>query len=85
LIADQVLVVLALTVQSVLFLRWLYRRIRNDELLRVFVQDMAENHLPHIYFALRAICRAQGIELPEQPPIRRIPISDEESRRRPGD
>src|ERR1700735_4089696 len=42
---------LALTaaIQFVLFLRWLYRRIRNDELLRIFVEDMATNHLPHIY------------------------------------
>lgn len=31
-------------VQFVLFLRWLYRRIRNDEITRAFVHDMAVNH-----------------------------------------
>lgn len=81
---DHVLVALALAVHFFLLLRWLYRLIRNDELVRVFVQDMASNHLPHIYFALRAICRAQGIELPEQPPIQWIEISNGETRRRPG-
>lgn len=34
--------------QFILFLRWLYRRIRNDEITRAFVEDMATNHLPHI-------------------------------------
>jgi hypothetical protein len=34
--------------ELVLFLRWLYRRIRNDEMTRVFVEDMATHHLPHI-------------------------------------
>ena len=49
-------------VQLVLFLRWLYRRIRNEELMRAFVKDMATNHLPHIYNLLEKICDQQGIE-----------------------
>ena len=40
-------------VQFFLFLRWLYRRIRNDEITRTFVEDMATNHLPHIYALLK--------------------------------
>jgi len=35
--------------QFVLFLRWLHRRMRNDEITRAFVRDIATNHLPHIY------------------------------------
>ena len=38
-------------VQFVLFLRWLHRRMRNDEITRAFVRDIATNHLPHIYNA----------------------------------
>jgi hypothetical protein len=63
-------------VQFVLFLRWIYRRIRNDELTRAFVRDMATNHLPHIYERLEKICEQQGIapsRLP--PPIRYIDLN----------
>ncbi|MGA2481745.1 MAG: hypothetical protein ABSF92_01340 [Candidatus Acidiferrales bacterium] len=42
-------------VQFLLFLRWLQRRMRDDEIVRAFVRDMATNHLPHIYSALRQI------------------------------
>jgi len=45
-------VALASLVQLVFFLRWVYRRIRNEEIMRVFVQDMATHHLPHIYYLL---------------------------------
>ncbi len=57
-------------VQLVLFLRWLYRRIRNDEMTRAFVVDMATNHLPHIYAVLEKICEQKGIERAPLPPIR---------------
>ena len=58
-------------VQFVLFLRWLHRRMRNDEIVRAFVRDIATNHLPHIYSALHAIARQQGIE-PQEPPLVRF-------------
>ncbi len=58
-------------VQFVLFLRWLHRRMRNDEIVRAFVRDIATNHLPHIYAALHAIARKQGIE-PQEPPLVRF-------------
>jgi hypothetical protein len=80
--ADRIVVALAVCVQFVLFVRWLYRRIRNDELTRAFVQDMATNHLPHIYHALREICRAQGIELSEPPPIHWVEFNGSDSSRR---
>ncbi len=61
-------------VQFVLFLRWLHRRMRNDEITRAFVRDIATNHLPHIYSALREIAQQQGIELTEPPLVRFIDL-----------
>lgn len=72
-------VVLAAIVQFVLFLRWLYRRIRNDELTRTFVQDMATNHLPHIYVLLEKLCDQQGIPRSQIPPIRWVDLTNRES------
>jgi hypothetical protein len=63
-------VALSSMVQFVLFLRWLYRRIRNDELTRTFVEDIATNHLPHIYLLLEKLCDEKGIEVAPDPPIR---------------
>lgn len=62
-------------VQLVLFVRWLYRRIRNDELMRAFVRDMATNHLPHIYELLAKLCDERGIERSSLPPIRWIDLN----------
>jgi hypothetical protein len=69
---------LALTslVQFVVFLRWIYRRIRNDELMRAFVEDMATNHLPHMYEMLEKLCDKQGIERDPAPTIRWIDLND---------
>ena len=61
-------------VQFVLFLRWLHRRMRNDEIVRAFVHDIATNHLPHIYAALHAIARKQGIDGPEPPMVRFVEL-----------
>lgn len=62
-------------VQLVLFLRWLYRRIRNDELTRAFVEDMARNHLPHIYELLERLCAEQGIRGTPRPHIRWVDLN----------
>jgi hypothetical protein len=43
---------------------------RADEVARAFVRDLAVEHLPHIYSALREIARRQGIELHDAPPVR---------------
>ena len=59
---------LTFAIQFVLFVRWLYRRIRNDELNRAFVRDMATSHLPHIYDRLEKICEHAGIERTRPPP-----------------
>jgi hypothetical protein len=69
-------------VQFVLFLRWLHRRMRNDEITRAFVRDIATNHLPHIYSALREIAAQQGIELEDPPLVRFVDLRTHGSRHR---
>jgi hypothetical protein len=68
-------------VQFVLFLRWLHRRMRNDEIVRAFVRDIATNHLPHIYSALHAIARKQGIDPAEPPLVRFVDFSGQQTRK----
>ena len=62
-------------VQLVVVLRWLHRRMRNDEITRAFVRDIATNHLPHIYNALQKIAAEQGIELDETPLVRFVDLN----------
>jgi hypothetical protein len=64
-------------VQFVLFLRWLHRRMRDSEIATTFVTDVATNHLPHIYLALRQIAEKQGIALHEPPPVRFVDMRTE--------
>ena len=64
-----------IAVQCVLFLRWLHRRMRNDEITRAFVRDIATNHLPHIYNALQKIAAEQGIELEETPLVQFVDLN----------
>jgi hypothetical protein len=59
-------------VQFALFLRWLHRRVRDDEIQRAFVRDLACSHLPHLYNALRHIADEMGVHLPDPPPVRFI-------------
>jgi len=59
-------------VQFALFLRWLHRRVRDDEMQRAFVRDLACTHLPHIYTALRHVADKMGVNLPDPPPLRYI-------------
>jgi len=68
-------------VQFVLFLRWLHRRMRNDEIARAFIHDVATNHLPHIYNALQKIAAGQGIELDETPLVRFVDLNGHRRRR----
>ena len=62
-------------VQFIVFLRWLHRRVRNDEITRAFVRDIATNHLPHIYNALQKIAAEQGITLDETPMVRFVDLN----------
>jgi hypothetical protein len=61
-------------VQLVVFLRWLHRRMRDDEINRVFIRDVATNHLPHIYSALHQIAAEKGFELQEPPLVRFVDL-----------
>jgi len=62
-------------VQFVIFLRWLHRRMRNEEITRAFVRDIATNHLPHIYNALQKIAAEQGIKLDETPLVQFVDLN----------
>jgi hypothetical protein len=67
--------IVSVGVQFVLFLRWLDRRMRNDEISRAFIRDIATNHLPHIYNALQKIAAQQGIELDETLLVRFVDLN----------
>jgi len=68
-------------VQLVIFLRWLHRRTRDDEIRRAFVRDMAVNHLPHLYHVLRQIAGHLGLELREPPPVQFIELNNGQNRK----
>jgi hypothetical protein len=55
--------------QFVVFLRWIHRRMRDDEMQRVFIRDLALKHLPSIYRALHIMAEQQGISLDETPMV----------------
>ncbi len=61
--------------QFVIFLRWLHRRMRTEEITRAFVRDIATNHLPHIYNALQKIAAQQGITLDETPLVQFVDLN----------
>jgi len=67
-------------VQFVIFLRWLHRRMRNEEITRAFVRDIATNHLPHIYNALQKIAVQQGIELDDTPLVQFVDLNSRRKR-----
>jgi hypothetical protein len=71
-----VVVVFSLGAQLVVFLRWIHRRMRDDEIQRVFVRDLALRHLPNIYRALNTIAEQQGIELDETPIVNYVDIGN---------
>lgn len=73
--AGLVTALVPIVVQFALFLRWLHKRMRDDEIGRAFVRDVATNHLPHIYNALQKIAAAQGIELDETPLVRFLDLN----------
>ncbi len=65
----------AFLAQLGLFLRWVYRRMRDEEIQRAFVRDLALNHLPHIYGAIRQLAEHHGVQLEEPPLIRYVEIN----------
>ena len=81
-IAQLFAVLVPVGAQLVVFLRWLHRRIRDDEINRAFVHDVATNHLPHIYDALCVIAEQQGIVLDTPPPVRFIDLNERQHEKR---
>jgi hypothetical protein len=69
-------------VQFVLFLRWLHRRMRDDEINRAFLRDLALNHLPHIYDVLQTICQQQGTKTRPAPTVRYVDLHGANGHRR---
>jgi len=69
-------------VHFVFFLRWLHRITRDEEISRAFVRDMATNHLPHIYHALRQLGERLGVELEEPPPVQFVELNGKDRRGR---
>jgi hypothetical protein len=65
---------LSIGAQLVVFLRWMHRRVRDDEIQREFIRDLALGHLPAIYRALHMIAAQQGIILDETPMVKYVDI-----------
>ena len=61
--------------QFLIFVRWLHRRTRDDEIRRAFIRDMAINHLPHLYHGMRQIAGRLGITLAEPPPVQFLELN----------
>jgi hypothetical protein len=74
--SHSLMIAFALLTQFFVFVRWLHRRMRDAEIARVFVRDVATNHLPHIYHALQLIAQERDIDLPEPPPLRFVELND---------
>lgn len=68
-------------VQFFIFLRWLHRRARDDEIRREFVRDMAIHHLPHLYHALRQIGERLGLELADPPRVQFLEFNGHDRKR----
>ena len=69
-----VVALLSLGAQLVVFLRWMHRRVRDDEIQRAFIRDLALHHLPAIYKALHIIAERQGIDLDETPIVNYVDL-----------
>jgi len=65
-----------LLLQFFVFLRWLHRRMRDDDINRQFLRDVATNHLPHIYEALEKIAAKDGIRLELPPAVQWVDFRD---------
>lgn len=69
-----IVALLSVGAQLVVFLRWMHRRIRDDEIQRAFIRDLALRHLPAIYKALNTMAEQQGIELDETPIVNYVDL-----------
>jgi hypothetical protein len=75
-------IIIPVLVQLLLFLPWLHRRLRDDEIQRAFVCELALTHLPYMYTALRRIAEKQGVNLPDPPQVHFVQMRPEGKRTR---
>jgi hypothetical protein len=73
--------ILSIGAQFVVFLKWIHRRMRDDEINRVFLRDLALQHLPCIYRALYRMAERQGITLDEMPMVNFVDLQNGGRRR----
>jgi len=69
------IVAFTLVTQLCVFFRWLHRRLSDATIERAFIRDVAVNHLPHIYHALRRIADHHGVEIDDPPPVRFLELN----------
>ena len=74
------IVAFTLVTQLCVFFRWLHRRLRDAAIERAFIRDMAINHLPHIYHALRCIAAHHGLEIEDPPPVRFLELNGKQGK-----
>jgi hypothetical protein len=74
------LAILSLGAQLIVFLRWMHRRMRDDEIQRAFIRDLALHHLPAIYKALHIIAERQGIKLDPAPLVNYVDLRNNHRR-----
>ncbi len=65
---------LSIGAQLIVFLRWMHRRMGDDEIQRAFIRDLAMRHLPSIYHALHMMAEQQGITLDETPIVNYVDL-----------
>ena len=69
------IVAFTVVTQLCVFLGWLHRRLRDGAIERAFIRDVATNHLPHIYHALRIMAAHHGLEIDDPPPVRFLELN----------
>jgi hypothetical protein len=61
-------------------IHWGYRFVRDAQIERNFVREVATNHLPHMYHVLGLICDKLEIEVTEPPQIGFVDLSAKEKK-----
>jgi hypothetical protein len=74
--------ILAASTPVVFAIRWAYLKVKasgkqeaRDSIESRFINDMATNHLPHIYHVQTLICKKMEVEVTEPPPIKFVDVN----------
>jgi hypothetical protein len=76
-----VVIAFTLLTQLFVFLRWLHRHVRDSEIERAFLRDLAVYHLPHIYHVVELIAAHMKIPIEPPPPLRSFDFYGNDDRR----